>query len=115
MDKDLQAIRDAWEKRPAAGQRSSATAKGLPSDQGQELRQEDDSVYKLADKYVDAHPEDFGGFDALPLDVIVGALEKARETGDEASEWKFQTWLFHRFEPQNIGGTHTATVRLNNG
>lgn len=106
MDKDLQSIKDKWESRAAAGQASS-TEDGVNA--------KDKSVYALADKYVDAHPDEFKGFDALPLELVVGALEKARETGDEASEWKFQTWLFHRFEPQNIGGTHTATVRLNNG
>lgn len=106
MDKDLQAIKDAWESRPAAGQRSS-TERGV--------RDKDKSVYAKADKYVAAHPEDFKGFDALPMEVIVRSLELARDTGDEASEWKFQTWLFHQFEPQDIGGVHTATVRVNNG
>jgi hypothetical protein len=106
MDNDLQAIKDAWEGRPAVGQASSTEP---------DVRDKDTSVYELADKYVAAHPEDFKGFDALGMEVIVTALEKARETGDEASEWKFQTWLFHQFEPQNIGGTHTATVRVHNG
>jgi len=106
MDKDLQAIKEAWENRPAAGQASS-TESGV--------RDKDDSVYAKADKYVAAHKDTFAGFEALSMDLIVAALEKARENGDEAEEWKFQTWLFHRFEPQNIGGTHTATVRVSNG
>lgn len=115
MDKDLEAIKNAWEKRPAAGQRSSATPKGLPSGDGQEIRQEDTSVYDLADSYVEAHPEEFAGMEHLDLPVLVAALEKARESGDEAQEWKFQTFLFHHFEPQNIGGVHQATVRVTNG
>lgn len=106
MDKDLQAIKDAWENRPAAGQASSTEAG---------VGEKDASVYALADKYVKAHADQFKGFDALGMDVIVAALEKARENGDENQEWVFQTWLFHRFEPQNIGGTHTATVRVTNG
>jgi hypothetical protein len=103
MADDLKAIREAWEKRDARGQRSSSGNANL---------EDDDKVRKLADKYVAAHKDDFAGFDNLPLEVLVRTLESYREQGDEEGQWKIETWLLHHFEPQNIGGTHEATVRL---
>ena len=71
MDKDLQAIKDKWESRPAAGPASS-------DPNGAELRAEDDSVYKLSDKYVAAHPDDFAGLDRMGLELVVKLLEEAQ-------------------------------------
>jgi hypothetical protein len=103
MAEDLKAIREAWEKRDARGQRSSS---------GKASLEDDDKVRKLADKYVAAHKADFAGFEHLSLDALVKTLEGYRESGDEEGEWKIQTWLFHHFEPQNIGGTYEAQLRV---
>jgi hypothetical protein len=66
MAEDLKAIREAWEKRDARGQRSSS---------GKASLEDDDKVRKLADKYVAAHKDDFAGFDNLSLDALVKTLE----------------------------------------
>jgi hypothetical protein len=104
MDKDLQAIRDAWKARSAAGVRSS-------NPKGVDLS-DDDAVRKQADKYVSAHAKEFAGWDNLPLDVLVKSVENYRETGQEAEQWKVEAWLLHHFAPQNIGGTYEAQVRV---
>jgi hypothetical protein len=103
MAEDLKAIREAWEKRDARGLRSSS---------GKVSLEDDDKVRKLADKYVAAHKNDFAGFDNLSQDLLVRQLETYRDSGDEDGEWKIQTWLLHHFEPQNIGGTYEAQVRV---
>lgn len=104
MTDDLKAIREAWEQRQAAGSASSDPA-------GVSL-EDDNQVRTLADEYVAANEADYAGFENLNLDVLVRQLETYREQGDEDGEWKIQAWLFHRFEPQNIGGTYEAQVRL---
>lgn len=108
MDKGLEAIRDAWRDRPAAGDRSS-------DPDGRELAQEDKSVYQLADDYVASNTDAYAGYDNLSMDLLVKQLEEYRGKGDEDGEWKIQAYLFHRFEPQNIGGPVEATVRIPNG
>jgi hypothetical protein len=106
MAEDLKALREAWEKRDARGTRSSS---------GKASLEDDDKVYKLADKYVTANKADYAGFENLPLEALVRTLESCREQGDEDGEWKIQAWLFHHFEPQNIGGTYQPELRLANG
>lgn len=105
MDDDLKAIKDGWESRDAAGIRSSS---------GEASLEDDNKVYALADEYVAAHTEEFAAWDNLSLDVLVKTLEEARDKGDEVSVWKIQAWLFHKFEPQNIGGTYQAQLRVRN-
>lgn len=104
MDKGLEAIRDAWQGRPASGSASS-------DPNGDELAKEDESVYKLADKYVDANPDAYAGFEHLDRDVLVPLLESYREKGDEEGEWRVQAWIFHQFDPQQIGGTAEVKLR----
>jgi hypothetical protein len=103
MADDLKTIRDAWEKRDARGQRSSSGKASLEDDQ---------KVYKQADAYVKAHAKDFAGWENLSRDVLVRTLEDYREKGQDDEETKVQIWLWHRFEPQNIGGAYEATVRV---
>src|SRR5215207_1716823 len=102
MADDLKTIREAWEKRDARGARGSSGRANL---------EDDNKVRKLADKYVAAHKADYAGFDNLSQDVLVRTLEDYRDKGDEDNVWKVQAWLFHRFEPQNIGGPAEAQVR----
>ena len=111
MNAELQKIRDAWDSRDAAGVRSSQSAKGLPKD-GTDLLEGDQKVYKMADAYVDKHPDEFAGFENLSLDVCVKVLEDARDNGREDDEQRMQIWLWHAFEPQNIGGKVDAKVRI---
>lgn len=108
MDADLKAIADAWESRPAAGTASSGP-------DGEDLRSEDASVYELADAYVAAHPDDFAGFASLPLEALVKTIDTYRSDGRDDDAMKVQVWLWHHFEPQNIGGTYHATIRVPNG
>lgn len=107
MDAKLAAIKDAWEGRPAAGAASS-------DPEGVSLK-EDDKVRTLADKYVADHKSEFAGYENLSQGLLVKQLEEYRETGDEDGEWKIQAWLFHHFEPQNVGGPAEAKIRIPNG
>lgn len=108
MEADLQAIADAWENRPAAGEASSGP-------DGEEAAAQDADVYELADAYVAAHPDDFAGFAALPLEALVKTIDTYRTDGRDEDAMKVQVWLWHHFEPQKIGGTYEATLRVPNG
>lgn len=67
---------------------------------------------ELADAYVAENPEQFVNLQNLSLEECVRSLEVFRDAGFE-DEWrKVQVWLWHTYEPQNIGGTYTATVRV---
>lgn len=105
MNEDLQAIKDAWEGRASAGLASS-------SPDEQVSLEDDNNVYALADEFVAANPDDYAAWENLSLDILVKTLEEARDKGDEESVWKIQAWLFHHFEPQNIGGTYKAELRI---
>lgn len=102
MNKDLEAIRAAWDP-------------GDPETKNVKAKRDAGAVLKLADKYVSAHKADFAGWENLSQELLVRLVEESRDRGDEESEWKAQTWLFHRFEPQNVGGPFEAKVRLTNG
>lgn len=106
MADDLKAIREAWEKRDARGVRSSSGKASLEDDQ---------TVYAKADAYVKAHAKDFAGWENLSLDALVKTLETHRENGQTDEEDKVQVWIWHAFEPQNIGGTYEPKLRLNSG
>lgn len=105
MNSELQAIKEAWEQRPAAGEASSGP-------DGVARSERDNKVVTLADKYVADHPEEFDGFKERSLESIVEALELCRLAGMEDDEWRLQVWIFHRFEFQNIGGPAQAQVRF---
>lgn len=102
MQADLKAIRDGWD--PGDQHTKNTNAKRDPA-----------KVRKLADKYVSAHSDVFKGWDALPIEVCVQMVDKYRADGDEEKQWQVEAWLLHHFEPQNIGGTYEATVRITNG
>lgn len=48
----------------------------------------------------------------MTLDQCVQALGVFRRAGMEDEQWKVETWLLHRYEPQNIGGPIQAKVRI---
>ena len=70
-----------------------------------------DAVRVLCDEYVDAHPDEFASFEGLDERACVKALEVFRAAGLEDDEFRVQVWIWHHFEPQEIGGTYRAKVR----
>lgn len=70
-----------------------------------------DKVRELADAYVSEHPDEFKELSTLDIEQLVQAVDVFRQAGLKESLLRVETWLWHHFEPQNIGGTHSATVR----
>lgn len=99
MNADLEAIREAWDP-------------GDPETKNADSQRDEDRTRTLADAYVAAHPDKFTEFADLSQEQCVQALEVFRAAAMEESEWTVQVWLFHRFEPQNIGGAHHSIVRI---
>jgi hypothetical protein len=99
MNDKLQAIKDAWDP-------------GDPETKNVDAKRDEDKTRKLADAYVKANPDEFTELAEMSEDDCVKALEVFRAAGMEDSEWKVQAWLFHKFEPRNIGGTYEAKVRV---
>lgn len=108
MDEELQALIDAWENRPAAGEASSG-------EDGAELAKKDRDVYALADKYVAGHSEDFAAYDVLSLDELVSRIDEHGAAGRNTEAFKLQVFIWHKYEPQNIGGTYEPKLRVTNG
>ena len=92
---DLDAIRDAWDKETGDGR-------------------DEESARALADEYVAEHPEEFAELENLTLEQCVQAIDAFRAAGLDKSVWRIETWLLHRYEPQNIGGTYAPQVRIPN-
>lgn len=105
MQDALENIKAAWESRPAAGQVSSGK-------DGDELSKADHEIVRMADAYVLAHPEVYTDFEDKNVHECVQALEVFRNTGMIEREWQTQTWIFHKFEFQNIGGEAQAQIRF---
>lgn len=105
MQEALENIKAAWESRPAAGQVSSLK-------DGEELSKADHDVVKMADAYVAANPGLYSDYENKNVHECVQALEVFRNTGMLEQEWQAQTWIFHRFEFQNIGGEAQAQIRF---
>jgi len=95
MDDELAAVFDAWDKESGDGRDA-------------------ERAYQLSDDYVEAHPDEFKNYENLPLKYCVQELEDLRNSGNE--DWrKVQVWLWHQFEPQNIGGVYEPKLRVTNG
>lgn len=71
-----------------------------------------ESARTLADEFVTANPALFTDMATKPVDELVNAVDKFREAGFEENQWQVEAWLLHHFEPQNIGGSASATVRV---
>lgn len=71
-----------------------------------------DLTCERADVYVSEHPDQFVNMQDLTLEECVKALEVFRDAGFEEQWKRVQVFLWHRFEPQSIGGTYQATVRI---
>ncbi|OBF77104.1 hypothetical protein [Mycolicibacterium fortuitum] len=93
MTPELEAIRDAMDK-----------ASGDGRDQTEAVA--------LADAYVAAHPDEFAYLATMSIESCVAFIDVFRAQGDEDSQWRVEAWLLHHFEPQTIGGTVEAKVRV---
>lgn len=93
MKSEFAAIKDLWDTETGEGR-------------------DEEMVRQLSDEYVAAHPEEFTSFDGLDEKALVKALEVFREAGLEDDEFRVQVWIWHYFEPQEIGGTYRAKVRI---
>lgn len=93
MNKELEAIKDAWDK---------STGDGRDNAGGR----------KLCDAYVAKHPETYAGLDKFDLPTLVNLLSSKRDAGDDEGAWEIEVYLIHHFEPQVIGGEYKAQIRL---
>ena len=89
MTATLQEIQDAWDE--GAGDEAAVRA--------------------LADEYVAAHPEEFTEYAELSIEQLVAAVDAFRAAGIDPLRQRVETWLWHHFEPQSIGGPAIAQVR----
>jgi hypothetical protein len=99
MNEKLRAIREAWDP-------------GDPETKNVDSNRDEDKARKLADSYVKANPDQFAALQSMTLEECVKAVDTFRAAGMEDEQWKVETWLLHKFEPQKIGGTYEATVRV---
>ena len=73
---------------------------------------DEDYVRELSDAYVAQYPAEFESYEGLDEHACVKALEVFRDAGLEDDAFRVQVWLWHYFEPQEIGGTYRAKVRV---
>lgn len=66
----------------------------------------------LADTYVAAHLDEFVKFADSSVVELVAMVDNLRNLGWEHELWLAETWLLHKFEPQNIGGETAPQLRL---
>lgn len=119
MNKELQAIHDAWDF-------GDQTTKGGK-------KRDEKKARSLADKYVAAHPEQFTVLETMSEDAVIHALSVLRDEVDnpmrttlsstffsdktpdvdDADSWfLLQVWLWHAWEPRQIGGDFQAKARV---
>lgn len=67
---------------------------------------------ELADALVASDPSLFADVQSKSLDELCESIDTLRNAGFEEEVWKIETWLLHRFEPQNIGGVYQPQVRI---
>lgn len=93
MKVEFEAIKAAWDADTGGGR-------------------DEDLVRQLSDQYVEANPSEFVSYEGLDERACVRALEVFREAGLEDDEFRVQVWIWYAFEPQEIGGTYRAKVRV---
>lgn len=79
-----------------------------------DARLHDDDARELADAYVAAHPEEFTALEGASIEDLVRHVDVFRAGGSDFEEslWRIETYLLHRFAPQNIGGVAHAIIRI---
>jgi hypothetical protein len=70
-----------------------------------------EAVRALADEYVAANAAAFADLAEKPIEALVKAVDIFRQAGMKSDQQRIECWLWHHFEPQNIGGVPQATVR----
>ena len=70
-----------------------------------------EAVRAAADEYVAANPDEFAGFSDKTLPELVESVDVFRAAGYTEEVQRIDVWLWHHFEPQNIGGPATVVVR----
>ena len=93
MNAELEAIKDAWDKNTGDGR-------------------DDEGTRAMADAYVAAHPEEFAELENNTIEQCVQAVEVFRNANMEESRWRVETWLLHKFAPQQIGGEYQPQLRV---
>lgn len=93
MNKELEAIKDAWSKDTGDGRDRDATV-------------------ALCDAYVAANPDLYAGLDKFDLPTLVTLLSNRRDAGDDEGAWNVEAYLIHAYEPQQIGGEYKAQTRI---
>lgn len=93
MDSGLEEIKDTWSKDTGDGRDEARTR-------------------ELADAYVEAHGDEFSSLKDLSLEDLVKAVDVFRAAGMDTEVWRIETYLLHKYEPQNIGGAAAPTVRF---
>lgn len=66
---------------------------------------------QLADEYVAANPAEFTELQDMSIEELVQSVDVFRAANLPTSQYRIETWLWHHFEPQNIGGTYAPQVR----
>lgn len=125
MDPDVQAFKDAMEKKAAAkekvmvavgeGDWATVAKEGISGTEGKAMAE----AQSIADNYVKNHPEEFAAAKShvTPdgLGKIVTMIDLFRQAGMEEAALKMTMFELSSFERQTIGATPRATVRLGNG
>lgn len=71
-----------------------------------------DGARNLSDSFVSANTDLFAEMATKNVDELVVAIDVFRAAGMEDNQWQVEAWLLHHYEPQKIGGTTDATVRV---
>lgn len=84
-DRELLAIRAAWDKSSGAGR-------------------DEDEARRLAREYVEAHPDKFGDVEEMTVEELCAAVDAFRAAGFDTQVALLEAWLLAKVAPQRIGG-----------
>lgn len=92
MREELEAIKDAWDN--TDGLRDEPLAR------------------QLADALVEGNPSLFEEIRTKPMEVLCQDIDIFRAAEMEEQVWLIETWLLHRYDPQQIGGNYQPQIRI---
>ena len=81
-------------------------------DKGAEVPRDAEACRTMSDAYVAANPTEFEGHEGKSIEDLAKATDVFRDAGMDEEVQRIETWLLHRFRPQNIGGTYQAEIRI---
>jgi hypothetical protein len=93
MHETLESMKDAWDNDTGGGRNEALTR-------------------SLADQFVASNPGLFTDHLSLTQAQCVSAIDVFRAANMEEELLRMQAWLFHRFEPKNIGGEMADVIRV---